>query len=132
MQPLMLRNPVQLFLLLVGVAYIALALWCAIRPAQTSESVGFRLQPGAGQSEYFVVYGGLQLGLGLVFLWPLLRDQDPAYALFVCLLVHASLVVFRSISFVLYTGIGTTTYILSGIEWVIFLGAAILSLRKSS
>jgi len=56
----------KIFLAVVGVAYIVLAAWCAIRPDQTSSSVGFELKPGAGQSEFLVVYGGLELGLALI------------------------------------------------------------------
>ena len=39
--------------------------WCALQPAKTADSIGFALRPGSGQSEYFTVYGGLQLALGL-------------------------------------------------------------------
>ena len=63
------------FLAIVGIAYLVLAVWCALKPGQTSNSVGLTLQPGSGQSEYLVVYGGLQLGLGLFFLWPLLQHE---------------------------------------------------------
>ena len=126
----MLRTPVQMYLLMVGLAYLGLAIWCAFQPARTSASVGFQLQAGSGQSEYFVVYGGLQFGLGLMILWPVLFRQDPSYALWLSLVIHASLVTFRSISFGLYSGIAPTTYALAGIEWVIFFGAAFLSLRK--
>ena len=61
----------KIFLAAVGAAYVGLAAWCAFRPAQASSSVGFDLRPGAGQSEFLVVYGGLELALGLAFLLPL-------------------------------------------------------------
>lgn len=38
------------FLAVVGLAYVALAGWCAVSPAQTSESVGFTLKPGDRKS----------------------------------------------------------------------------------
>lgn len=63
------------FLAFVCAAYVLLAVWCAVLPSQTANSVGFTLRAGSGQSEYLVIYGGLQLALGLVFLWPLLHRE---------------------------------------------------------
>jgi len=114
----------KIFLACVGVAYIALAFWCGFLPGSTSKAIGFELKPGSGQSEYFVVYGGLQLALGIAFLWPLCRSQDLPLCLGLCLLIHASLVLFRSISFLLYREIGITTYALAGVEWGILLLSA--------
>ena len=42
----------KIFLAVVGLVYLALALWCSIDPKTTSEKVGFQLQPGSGQSEF--------------------------------------------------------------------------------
>ena len=78
----------RIFLALVGAAYLVLAAWCAILPETTSNSVGFTLQPGAGQSEFLTVYGGLQLAIGLAFLWPLYRPSEIRLPLFLCLLIH--------------------------------------------
>jgi len=114
----------KVFLSVVGVAYIALAIWCAIRPEQTSRSVGFELQPGSGQSEFLVVYSGLELAIGIVFLLPLVRDEYLPFALLLCLIVHACLALFRTISFAMFAGIPNTTYFLAVGEWVILLGAA--------
>jgi hypothetical protein len=120
----------RIFLAIVGAAYVLLAAWCAVAPGQTSKSVGFELQPGSGQSEYLVIYGGLQLALGLVFLWPLVRPQEVAFPLLACLIVHACLVLFRMASFALYGNISSTTYFLSGVEWAILLGAAFCFWRR--
>lgn len=114
----------KIFLAIVGAAYLLLAAWCVARPQQTAGSVGFELKPGNGQSEYLVIYGGLQLALGLIFLAPLVREEYLPVALAACLLIHASLVAFRTVSFALYSGIPTTTYILAATEWLILLAAA--------
>ncbi len=111
----------KVFLAAVGLAYLSLAAWCVARPQQTAGAVGFQLKPGGGQSEYLVVYGRLQLGLGMLFLLPLARGDALAFALQACLIIHASLVVFRTVSFALYSGIPTTTYSLAAIEWSILL-----------
>ena len=121
---------VKAFLAFVGLAYIGLAGWCSLQPEKTAKGVGFTLHPGSGQSEFLVVYGGLELALGLIFLWPLYRPDEFAFPLFVCLVVHGCLVAFRTVSFFLYGGIESTTYYLAATEWAIFLGSAYLFLRK--
>lgn len=120
----------RIFLAVVGVAYLMLAAWCSLRPGQTSQSVGFSLVPGSGQSEFLVVYGGLELGLGIAFLLPLHDANWTTFALFTCLIIHGCLVLFRSTSFFLYSGIHTTTYVLAVVEWLIFLGALTLTLLR--
>lgn len=122
----------RIFLAIVGVAYLILAAWCAVAPQQTSRAVGFELSRGAGQSEFLTVYGGLEFGLGIVFLWPLVRSQDTGFALLACLIVHASLVTFRTASFLLYSDIGSSTYVLAAVEWLILLSAAFCYWRHAA
>ena len=99
-------------------------------PDKTSKAVGFTLQPGSGQSEFLTVYGGLELALGIAFLWPLYRPAEVAFPLFLCLLIHGCLVAFRTTGFVCYSGIPTTTYFFAALEWLIFIGAASFYWRK--
>ena len=120
----------RIFLAFVGFAYIGLGIWCAVAPQKTSKAVGFVLQPGQGQSEFLTVYGGLEVALGLLFLWPLYKSEEVAFPLLACLVVHACLVLFRTIGFFIYTGFETTTYVLAALEWIIFLGAAALFFLK--
>lgn len=119
----------RIFLAIVGSAYVLLAGWCAFMPERTSKAVGFTLQPGQGQSEFLTVYGGLEFALGVIFLWPAYRPEETAFPLFVCLVLHGSLVLFRTASFMIYADFPSTTYMLAAIEWVIFLGAAFLFWR---
>ncbi|RPI88603.1 MAG: hypothetical protein EHM42_04315 [Planctomycetaceae bacterium] len=116
------------FLVLIGVAYLVLAVWCVARPEVTAESVGFTLTAGSGQSEYLVLYGGLQLGLAVLFLQPLWRHDRLLPMLEACAILHGCIVALRLYSFFIYSGIGTTTHVLAGLEWVIFLGS--LALRR--
>ena len=123
----------RILLTIVGLSYVALAGWCAMRPHQTSNSIGLALRPGSGESEYFTVYGGLQLGLGLLFLWPLLRNDTTPTMLAACLVIHAAILVFRLISFTLFSGVQSTTFVFAGIEATILVAtAAVWWLNKSS
>lgn len=116
----------RVFLTLTGALYLYLAIWCSIRPAETSRLVGFQLQPGSGQSEFLTVYGGLEFGLALVLLWPLVDRTMTRGVLVCCFLIHASLVAFRTLGFVLYTDIQPMTWRLAAGEWALFLVAGAL------
>lgn len=116
----------RVFLAIVGLAYLLLAGWCALRPDQTSASVGFTLQKGSGQSEFLTVYGGLEFALGVVFLLPLIRPANTSFALALCLWIHVCLVVFRSVGFVMFKEIPAMTCALASVEWIIFLGSTLI------
>jgi hypothetical protein len=111
----------RIFLAIVGAIYILLAVWCMALPEKTAGSVGFTLKPGSGQSEYFTVYGGMQLALGLLFLLPLLRPEFVSTALLVSLVFHGCLVLCRSISIGLFSGIANPTWYFVATEWVLLL-----------
>jgi hypothetical protein len=112
-------------LALVGAIYLYLALWCAFQPEATSRLVGLAIEPGSGQSEFLTVYGGLELGLALVFLVPFLRPHLLQASLLSCLMIHGSLVTFRTISFFLYEPVQPMTWKLAAGEWAILLLSAI-------
>lgn len=116
----------RIFLGFVGIAYLVFSAWCSIKPAKTASAVGFELRSGTGQSEYLVVYGGLQFALGCIFLLPFLRPEFQRYALVSCLIIHASLVLFRAASLLMYGRLESTTYGLAGFEFLLFLIAAVL------
>jgi hypothetical protein len=120
---------VRIYLAVVGIAYLFLGIWCSVAPGQTSKSVGFDLRPGSGQSEYLVVYGGLELAIGLFLIWPIFGASDPSAALRFCLILHGCLVLFRTMSFFLFSEVHTTTYVLAGVEWAIFLWGVAVSFR---
>ena len=101
------------------------------QPAKTAESIGFQLQRGSGQSEYFTVYGGLQLGLGLVFLLPLIQSQSLSLVLTVSLVVHGSLILVRAISLCLYSGVRSMTWGFAVLELVLFLVTLLLWSKQS-
>lgn len=119
----------KIFLTTVGLAYLSLSAWCVMQPHSTARSVGFELTPGSGESEYLVVYGGLQFALGVVFVRVLGRRSEPVKLLEMCVIVHASLVAFRTWGFVVFEGFGNTTLVLAAVEWLILIVATLLYLR---
>jgi len=115
----------KIFLTVVGAIYLGLAVWCSVSPVVTSDKVGFDLKPGSGQSEFLVIYGGLELALALIFFLPLVRPDYLISSLLACVIVHACLVAFRTVSLFLYSDISSMTYRLAVGEWVILILAVI-------
>lgn len=111
----------KLYLALVGAIYLYLAIWCSLDPATTSKAVGFELVGPSGQGEFLTVYGGLEFGLALVFLLPLVDPQAQRFSIASCTLIHGSLVGFRTLSFLIYAAPERMTYQLAAGEWIIFL-----------
>ena len=111
----------RIFLALVGAAYLVLAVWCSVDVNGTSRAVGFRLEAGSGESEFLTVYGGLEFALAVIFLSPLIWRNRTIFVLWVCVVIHGSLVLFRSAGFLLFSDIRPGTFVLSGVEWFIFL-----------
>lgn len=120
------------FLTATAVLYIYLALWCSFSPEETSAKVGFQRLGDTGGSEFLTVYGGLEFGLALVFLLPWLRPEWTLPSLIACCAVHGSLVLFRSIGFLIYPYVAPLTKQLAVGEWAIFLiGLAVLWMNRS-
>lgn len=114
------------FLALVGVLYAFLAIWCSVSPAVTSRTVGFELPGDSGRSEFLTVYGGLEMGLALVFLAGAWLPQYARASLAACLLIHGCLAAFRTAGFMLYPAVSASTVKLAAGEWVLLLAAAVV------
>ena len=124
----------KIFLALSGMLYAGLAVWCSVSPAVTSEKVGFEIKPGSGQSEFLTIYGGLEMGMALIFLLPLVHSEFLFSSMIACVLIHACLVAFRTIGFFLYSDFSSITYKLAAGEWVILILGIIclLSFKESA
>lgn len=52
---------------IVGVLYIVLGVFCSLDPMKLGEAMGYSFK-GNGKIEFVVIYGGLEIGFGLVML----------------------------------------------------------------
>jgi hypothetical protein len=119
------------YLAIVGLLYLGLALWCSVSPEVTSQKVGFQLLEGSGDSEFLVIYGGLELAMAIVFLLPLAKNDWLPYSLTTCLIIHACLVVFRTIGYLAYAPVSEMTMKLAIGEWaILILGMVVFSFRR--
>lgn len=108
------------YLYLNAAIYLLLAGWCALAPARTATSVGYATLTRSGQVEYLTIYGGLQVGLAILFAW-FAWSQQMRTGLVFALALYAPIVLFRSIGLLRWWPVETTTLALAAVEWVMLL-----------
>lgn len=120
------------YLVAAALIYAALAIWCSVQPNITSAKVGFSLEGDTGRSEFLTVYGGLEMGLALILLACVVRPEFTIAGVVGCVIIHGSLVLFRTISLFLYPAVESLTWRLAIGEWAILLaGIAVLWMSRS-
>lgn len=105
-------------LTIVGILYLALGLWCTLTPQTTAAALGFTLS-SAGLIEYLVVYGGLEVGLGLAMILGARRPRLLPGVLFMTTVFSGFLPFYRLVS-MMYFDVSTT------VVAILFLESAIL------
>jgi len=116
------------FLIVNGVLYIGLALWCTLLPMKTSEAIGFALPNSSAKSEYLVVYGGLELAMGAFFLLCALRSNMVDAGLWFALLTYGCLMVYRwttifalqDLSRFIYSMVTLETFMAAASAWLLW------------
>ncbi len=121
----------QLHLIANAVLYFGLAAWCTIAPAKTSDAIGYRFQHASARSEYIVIYGGLELGLGIFYLLAALDDSLLRAGILFSVCLYGCLAVYRIGTIVTIRKLGSFPYAMLAIEagMAIWAVAAWLSLR---
>lgn len=121
----------QAFLIVNGVLYIALAAWCTILPTQTSQAIGFGLPNNSARSEYIVVYGGLELAMGLFFLLCAWRSNMQEAGLWFALLTYACLMLYRWATIFTLNDLSSFIYTMVAVETTMTLLSAWLLWRAT-
>lgn len=94
-----------------AVAYAVFAIWCTLRPEQTSTFLGLRPEGAKGMSEFIAVYGGIEAGMAAFFAIAALKPALHGPAVLMAACVYVGLVAFRSIVLVRSGfAIGTASY----------------------
>lgn len=112
-------------LVLTGLLYVGLGSYCGLFPDAAARSVHLEPLGAGGRSEFLTVYGGLEIGLGLTFLyfsWHRIRILN---GLMACFLIHAGIVLFRGISLIQNSAVWSETRSLVIGEWVILILAGL-------
>ncbi|WP_438480332.1 DUF4345 family protein [Oleiharenicola lentus] len=119
----------KLYLWINAALYFVFAVWCTLKPKETSFNIGYVDLNNSGRSEYLVIYGGLQLGLALMFAWLGSQQNQHATGITLSLLFYAPLVIFRAVTLLQQWPVGGVTLATAGLELLLFVGALVLWLR---
>lgn len=113
------------YLWLNAVLYLLFALWCTLRKEQTSLASGYLSLNNSGWSEYWVVYGGLQLGMAGFFAY--LAMNAPLYraGLVFSLFIYIAIVSYRLVSLYLLWPVKQVTLGIAILESLLLLGAIV-------
>ncbi|MCO7223685.1 hypothetical protein [Pleionea sp. CnH1-48] len=87
----------------VAVLYLISGIWCIVNPVLSASYLGLTLSSAKGLSEYFTVYGGLQIGLGCALIIGIHKVELRLASLGFMMVVSAVLLGARLISFLLYS-----------------------------
>lgn len=117
---------VTVYLALNALLYAVFALWCAFRLESTSQSLGFVALNNSGRSEYLTIYGGLQWGLALIFLFFALKPELHRAGLVVAIALYLPLVIHRTLSLLRFSPVERLTQGVAVLEVALLVAAVAL------
>ena len=118
------------YLYLNALLYAVFGIWCTARPEQTARSLGYATLDRAGQSEYLVVYGGLQLGLAVAFFVFATNPATHRTGLLFALAIYTGIVVYRGVTLWMYGPVPALTWMVAALELALLVGAGALWLTR--
>ncbi len=120
---------VNAYLYLNALLYASLAAWCTLFPQATASAVGYQVLSRSGQSEYLVIYGGLQLGMAFLFgyfAW----TRQARNGLVLSLAFYVPIVLYRAFTLAHLWPVERTTVLLAGLEWALLIAGVVLLARQ--
>ena len=87
----------QIYLYLNSALYLALATWGTAAPQRTAMRLGYLTLSDRGRAEYLTTYGGLQVGLAILF-FLLARSGDPTLSLRIAIGIYAPILLYRIVT----------------------------------
>jgi len=115
----------SVFLYFNALLYAVFAAWCTLAPRRTAEAMGYTSVSSSGQSEYLVVYGGLQLGLAMFFLI-CARSGELRLGLLLALALYVPIVAYRLVTLARFWPVGGTTLVVAALEVTLLLASIAL------
>ena len=107
---------------LFGFLYLISGLWCVFQLELASKFLGFETLSELGKSEFFSVYGGLQVGIGMAMLMSSLKAEYLEAVVYFSAIFSSFLALFRAFSFVVF-GLAADFIFMFILE--VFMGAAL-------
>ena len=106
-----------------SVLYAIFAIWCSVSPLATAQGLGYLALNSGGQSEYLVIYGGLQAGLATIFAFFARHIDLRIIGVQFAIALYLPIVLFRLVTIVIYGPVGPLTLATAGLEAFLLVGA---------
>ena len=120
----------KIYLWFNAVLYAVFSLWCTFSPWRTSTNIGYTALSNGGRSEYLVVYGGLQLGLAVIFALLARGDANLVrFGLLASIALYAPIVAYRLVTVARFWPIPPLTLGVGALEVALLAAALLLYLR---
>lgn len=120
---------VRAYLYCNAAIYLLFAVCCTLAPVETAQQVGYAALSHSGLSEYLVVYGGIELGLGVLFLH-CARNGEERVGLRLALALYIPIVLYRWATLVWLWPVADTTLAVGTLETILLLFALALWQRS--
>jgi len=115
-----------IYLWLNAVAYLFLAIYCTVRADASARGLGYTSLNSSGQSEYLVIYGGLQFGLALAFALMARSHDLHRVGIQFALCLYVPIVVYRVITVLRFWPVQSMTLGVAALEVVLLIAAIAL------
>lgn len=106
--------------------YFLFAVMCTLRHTQTAKGIGYTELNASGQSEYLVIYGGLQFGLALIYFFVARDAQLNRAAIAGSVLLYGPIVVYRLITLGIFRPTSVITQGTAALEVALLLWGLII------
>lgn len=118
------------YLYLNAVLFAVFAALCTLRPGPTAKALGYAALDRAGQSEYLVVYGGLQLGLAVAFGLFAANPASHRAGMQLALAMYAAIVLYRAVTLWIHGPVPALTWAVAALELALLVGAGAIWLTR--
>jgi hypothetical protein len=103
--------------------YLGFSLWCTLSSRATAFNIGYRELSSGGRSEYLVVYGGLQLGLALIFCLLARTPERTQLGMVLAVALYAPIVAYRLLTLARFWPVSSVTLGTAVLELLLLTGA---------
>ena len=115
----------SIYLYINAAIYLLFSIWCTVAASSTAQSLGFISLNSSGKAEYLTVYGGLQLGLAIIFGWTA-WSGELRFGLIVALALYVPIVLWRIAGVSMNWPVANSTLYVAGLELAMLVAAVLL------
>lgn len=119
----------KVYLLINAALYGIFALWCTVSAASTAANLGYVGLNNSGRSEYLVIYGGLQIGLAVMFFLVARESAYQKLGILISIGLYAPIVLYRLFTIWKFAPVSPMTLYVGALEAGLLIAAVWIAIR---